>query len=181
MQTCHVISHFIPSFSTSYTVNYTGHTQHSNNSSPSPAKKIARFVTVTQTVHRTPSPSCACTIIKYQYQPLAEKKRRRLFCVAAAATTASSSPRTAATTCSNQVCKVKEVQGGEYAARTACSSRPLTTTHHYLQHVHEVARLAAVLDHVAFLPLGGLLRFGPRERPSVAVAGVCALDGAPVG
>ena len=116
-----------------------------------------------------------------QYQPLAEKKRRRLFCVAAAATTASSSPRTAATTCSNQVCKVKEVQGGEYAARTACSSRLLTTTHHYLQHVHEVARLAAVLDHVAFLPLGGLLRFGPRERPSVAVAGVCALDGAPVG
>ena len=177
-----MISHFIPSFSSSYTVNYTaGHTQHSNNSSPSPAKKIARFVTVTQTVHRTPSPSCACTIIKYQYQPLAEKKRRRLFCVAAAATTASSSPRTAATTCSNQVCKVKEVQGGEYAARTACSSRPLTTTHHYLQHVHEVARLAAVLDHVAFLPLGGLLRLGPRERPSVAVAGVCALDGAPVG
>ena len=45
--------------------------------------------------------------------------------------------------------------------------------------MHKVARLAPVLDHVAVLPLGGLLRLRPGEGPRVMVAGVRALDGAP--
>ena len=40
-------------------------------------------------------------------------------------------------------------------------------------------RLAPVLDHVARLPLGGLLRLGPREGPRVRVPRVRALDAAP--
>jgi hypothetical protein len=40
-------------------------------------------------------------------------------------------------------------------------------------------RLAPVLDHVARLPLGGLLRLRPREGRRVGVPRVRALDAAP--